>query len=62
MKHVAKDKQTVQRRINTIARLEAQLKLGSKLLKIKHGGGLIPLSAEDRKRIETELLTLKSRV
>jgi hypothetical protein len=62
MKHVAKDKQTVQRRMNTVARLEAQLKLGSKLLKNEHGGGLIPLSAEDRKRIETELLTLKSRI
>lgn len=63
MKHVAKDKQTVQRRLNTIARLEAQLKLG---LKQPKGTFMAldktQLSVEDRNRINNELTTLKNRV
>ena len=58
MKHVKKDKPTVERRRRTIARLEEQLLVGKK----PGERADIVLSAEDKVRIEAELVTLRSRV
>lgn len=56
------------RRKSALARLEAQLKLGMKSLKNYYSGEgfqktpFIPLTESDIKRINQEILTLKSRI
>jgi hypothetical protein len=63
-----KDKRTIQRRVKVINRLENQLKSGfktekgtAKLTAVTTGND-IPLTESDTKRIQKELLTLKSRI
>lgn len=58
-----------QRRFNALARLEAQLKAGTKPEKGLHpltaattGGNPVQLTDSDKKRIEKEITTLKSKV
>lgn len=56
------------RRRRALQRLEAQLKSGTKTEKVNKltlattGANQVPLTDSDRKRIETQILTLKSRV
>jgi hypothetical protein len=49
------------RRVTTLNRLQEQLKRGSKPSK-EVDGELIPLTDKDKKRIETEIEVLKTRI